>query len=550
MKKAILALGFLVWMCSSSFAQSVQMIPWQDGSGNFLVNSIIDYMVADTNASGQQLHDIYKLEAGGSYLLDQTVNINNPIILTSDPHDRTDANAAPPVVRIVTDGSGNPSTGLFFLAFADFTVENIYFAGMGTGDVWMNGNWLSVGAPDITIKADACIFDYMGWSIITNFAHLGVSYIAENVYIKNNINAGDPYSPFWVLTNQPVNQFIARNCTYFQSHGMFMQARVPIDYVEIDHCTFVNNLKMQIFNENLTNAKITNNLFYNTLAIGENEAENADKDRDGLPWSIITVDTLPGNEPGGSNPIMPEANRNLIIKNNVWHRTPAVEQFHLDNNLIVGPFMNSRTQAMFDNNTDWPGFDESGNTNEAISFTNFPDFSVATDSMFAYMEAIRNGVGGLFIWGFESDRAEWPDLFRVNVEWPLVEDFEHNASITGTDGHPIGDRNWYGPVSIDDDISAQVAKEFELSQNYPNPFNPSTTIKYELGKVETVNLSIYDVSGQLVRTLVNNARQSAGSFSVIWDGKSDIGSVMPSGVYFYRLQTETASMARKMVMIK
>ncbi|MCG8607321.1 hypothetical protein MJD09_20355, partial [bacterium] len=172
MKKMPTFLIIFVILCGGSlFAQTVQIIPWQDESGNFLTNSIIDFMVADTSATGEQLHDIYQLEMGGQYLLDQTASINNPIHLTADPHDRTDPEMAPPVVRIVTLEDGTPSASLFFTAFADFTVENIYFAGMGTADVWMNGNWLSIGAPDITIKVDGCIFDYMGWSIITNFAH-------------------------------------------------------------------------------------------------------------------------------------------------------------------------------------------------------------------------------------------------------------------------------------------------------------------------------------------------------------------------------------------
>ncbi len=356
MRSLLISVCLCLSLSGLAFAQSVQVIPWQDSGGNFIVNSIITFMEADTNAAGEQLNDIYKLEMGGNYLLDQTVTLRNDIYLTADDYDRTDANLKPPVVRIVTQSDGTPSTGLFFNAFANFKVENIYFAGMGTGDVWMNGNWLSVQAPDIEIRMAGCLFDYMGWSIITNFAHEGVSYVADNVYIKNNINAGDPYSPFFVLSVGPsVKSFITRNCTYFQSHGMFMQARNPVEYVEIDHCTFVNNLKMQIFNENLTNARITNNVFYNTLAIGETPTENADKDRDGLSWSIVNVDTLPGNEPGGMDPIMPEDQRQIVVRNNVWHRTPAVEQFHSANGLIVGPFMNSRTQDLFNNDTDWPG---------------------------------------------------------------------------------------------------------------------------------------------------------------------------------------------------
>ncbi len=563
MSKKLMVALFAIAMCCHGLAQNIQVIPWQDGNGEIYVNSIIDFMVADTSSDGQQLHDIYQLETNGNYVIDQTIDIKNPIHMTADRVLRDDATGAkPPVVRVLTLDDGTASASLFFQAFNSLTVENIYFAGMGTADVWMVGNWLSVQAPDIDIVVDGCTFDYMGWSIVTNFAHENVSYYAYNMYVKNNINAGDPYSPFWVLSIGPkVKNFVARNCTYFQSHGMFMQARNPIDYVEIDHCTFANDLKMQIFNENLTNAKITNNIFYNTLAIGENDTENADKDRDGLPWSIVITDTLPGNEPGGSDPIMPEADRSIIVKNNAWYRTPEVDAFHTDNGLIVGPFMNSRTQAMFDNDAEWPGFDESNNVNEDPGFSGLGAgewLDEATDSMFAYMDAFR-GISGAstFIWGFESDRAEWPTLFRVNVEWPMVENFQHTTlSITDDDGGPIGDQTWFNIYTgIEDEPAvggpdAALIDDFVLAQNYPNPFNPETTIEYSLKHSQSVSLVVYDITGQVVRTLVSDRRQVAGSHSVVWDGKDNSGFAVPSGVYLYQLTGKNTVAARKMILVK
>ncbi|MCG8603473.1 T9SS type A sorting domain-containing protein, partial [bacterium] len=376
-----------------------------------------------------------------------------------------------------------------------------------------------------------------------------VSYIADNVYIKNNINAGDPFSPFWVLSIGPkVDQFIARNCTYFQSHGMFMQARNPINYVEIDHCTFVNNLKMQIFNENLTNAKITNNVFYNTLAIGESAAENADKDRDGLSWSIVNVDTLPGNEPGGSDPILAEADRSIEVRNNAWFRTPEVLQFQNDLGLFAGPFMNSRTQAMFDNDTDWPGLVEENNINEDPGFASF--ITDANALMMQYMNAFRGVEGDIFIWGFETDQDEFPTLFRVNAEWPPVENFQHNLSIMGTDGQPLGDLNWFGLATSVEDPGELAIETFILEQNYPNPFNPSTTIRYQLSASDAVSLSIYNINGQTVRNLVTNQRQPAGSYSISWDGTNDQGQSVSSGVYLYRLKTSTSVATRKMLFVK
>jgi flagellar hook assembly protein FlgD len=84
----------------------------------------------------------------------------------------------------------------------------------------------------------------------------------------------------------------------------------------------------------------------------------------------------------------------------------------------------------------------------------------------------------------------------------------------------------------------------------PNPFNPSTTIRYDVpagGGV--VSLRIYDVSGRLVRKLVDG-RQTAGQKQVIWSGTDDRGRSVTSGVYFYRLEAPGYKKTLKMILIQ
>ena len=76
---------------------------------------------------------------------------------------------------------------------------------------------------------------------------------------------------------------------------------------------------------------------------------------------------------------------------------------------------------------------------------------------------------------------------------------------------------------------------FALANNYPNPFNPATTIKYALPQASDVELTVYNVVGQAVRTLVAE-HQSAGRYVVEWDATNDSGHSLSSGMYFYRLQ--------------
>ncbi|RMF58697.1 MAG: T9SS C-terminal target domain-containing protein [Calditrichaeota bacterium] len=104
---------------------------------------------------------------------------------------------------------------------------------------------------------------------------------------------------------------------------------------------------------------------------------------------------------------------------------------------------------------------------------------------------------------------------------------------------------YLGPlVAIPGTPEQMLPRSFVLEQNYPNPFNPATTIRYQLPERSDVRLEIYDVLGQKIRTLVAH-QQEAGSYSVKWDGRSETGASVTSGVYFYRLFARSATLPEK-----
>ncbi len=88
-----------------------------------------------------------------------------------------------------------------------------------------------------------------------------------------------------------------------------------------------------------------------------------------------------------------------------------------------------------------------------------------------------------------------------------------------------------------------------MEQNAPNPFNPTTSIRYSLPASEHVTINVYDASGSLVRTLVDEVRP-LGTHDVQWDGRDDSGSTVGSGVYFYRITAGKYSESKKMVLLK
>jgi hypothetical protein len=146
---------------------------------------------------------------------------------------------------------------------------------------------------------------------------------------------------------------------------------------------------------------------------------------------------------------------------------------------------------------------------------------------------------------------------EVNMAWESIPCVVDTASgiITGqTDKLGI-----FAPIFVSWDTTTGVEEDADageklpanpsLSQNYPNPFNQGTEIKYALPKSCNVSLTIYNLLGQKVRTLVNEY-QNAGYKSAFWDGKDESGKDVSSGIYFYLLKTDDFKEAKKMTIIK
>lgn len=106
----------------------------------------------------------------------------------------------------------------------------------------------------------------------------------------------------------------------------------------------------------------------------------------------------------------------------------------------------------------------------------------------------------------------------------------------------------FPPVVANDDNGIPAISNM-LHQNFPNPFNPETTISFDIPSPGPANLSIYNVKGQLVRTLTEG-NLDFGRHSVVWDGTDNSGRTVTSGLYFYRLTSNGHSESRKMMLMK
>ena len=95
----------------------------------------------------------------------------------------------------------------------------------------------------------------------------------------------------------------------------------------------------------------------------------------------------------------------------------------------------------------------------------------------------------------------------------------------------------------------QLPTVYTLHQNYPNPFNPTTQIKYDLPEDAMVSITIYDIMGRSIRSLVNS-QQTAGYHSIQWNATNNLGEPLSAGMYIYTIQAGEFRQTKKMVLLK
>ena len=182
-----------------------------------------------------------------------------------------------------------------------------------------------------------------------------------------------------------------------------------------------------------------------------------------------------------------------------------------------------------------------------------------------YISSLDGMINGRVLpWVQDSSTSDY-------VVWSNFEANQRDIFFIGTDGQIDTSFNItpYNPSNADDVIYIKeliisfrgndnsslssrvelIPESFTLYQNYPNPFNPSTTIKYNLNDNSYVNVAIYNVAGELVKTLFNGP-QNKGKNSLIWNAKNNKNESVPGGLYIYSVNTENNIYSKKMMLLK
>jgi len=234
--------------------------------------------------------------------------------------------------------------------------------------------------------------------------------------------------------------------------------------------------------------------------------------------------------------------------------------------------MNTRTQAMFDDNVNYPYL------TEGVWYEKLPTFTKPEDLLTSQVDSVKafalatvdiKGIGTAAVLGDWRLVNIGPD-FVVYSDWPIPVDLSYSDAdlkTGGTNGFPVGDLNWFPAKKTEWDaqkdaehatlldilntgkltsvpVAGTLPEAYALDQNYPNPFNPSTTISFSLPHATYVSLKVFDILGREAATLVNGFT-TAGAHEVQFDGTN-----LASGVYLYKLMGSDFAQVKKMTLMK
>jgi len=168
---------------------------------------------------------------------------------------------------------------------------------------------------------------------------------------------------------------------------------------------------------------------------------------------------------------------------------------------------------------------------------------IRDETVFSHNVSVKSFVFEIPLAEFQTEFAHDFGIIRKNTVGHGTDSF---VRLIGAFINGVG----YGTLTTVDALqSTEIPENYVLHQNYPNPFNPSTTIRYDLPKPAFVTLTIYNILGENVRTLVSEMKE-AGNYQMHWDGKNDRGEVAHSGVYLYALAVGDFKEMKKMVLLR
>ena len=216
--------------------------------------------------------------------------------------------------------------------------------------------------------------------------------------------------------------------------------------------------------------------------------------------------------------------------------------------------MSFMLMSIEDFNQDLSSWDVSSVTNMNYMFQGASNFNGNIENWDVSSVTNMNGMFGQAE-NFNQDLSSW-DVSSVTIMNGMFEAANalsdenkcaiHNSWIVQSTVWPY---DWSTFCALNTDVNSLVPGNLALHQNYPNPFNPITSLRYNLPEDGFVNITIYDMRGKIVKTLVNSS-QSSGYKSIKWNATNNQGQLVPAGVYLYKIEFGSLLFTRKMILLK
>lgn len=564
MKNLLTVVVLLFFFASFIKGQNVLKLRPYDGTP---ASYFIAQIKADTAANHGVLPDrVYELESGGIYLNTEQFNVAKGVtirLVCNGPRK--------PIIYQFPTGTGsnpqNPPGNLFVLQGGNLEMKNIAVSGYFEPDYSMldnlQGGIINTTQEGSSIIIDNCIFNNINGQHIRTGSATKVVKVKNTIFAnmgflgRSNLGAGkgldlrEASCDSLILVNNTFVNYQDRVVRHYNFSNP-LAGTGGIQYCLIEHNSFVNGMGFHGLLSLGNVGKeviIKNNLFYDAFALGE---DSTDATRT-AEWANTGETYANGNNRISWIFTAPNDTTKWTVKNNFYVISQEGQNFLTKYGFGEGSPLSLHIQNRLG---------EAAKTafkKVSLKLKNIPRLMVNM------MEWYESPEGGNKTKNTPSDKwnKNLHDMDRRSYKYfedTLDCSYETTvAAYYGSDrGFPVGDLNWYPDLKakweagevVDVKQEVVLTNDYILEQNYPNPFNPTTNITYVIPKTSNVSLIIYNALGEEVIKLVNNKMHQPGKYTVVWNGRNEVGKLLSSGIYFYQLKTDEVTITKKMSLIK
>jgi hypothetical protein len=600
MKHFLQVLFMTVIMCMSVYAQdTVAVAP--DGASGGNLNAAISAAIGTNTLSST----VFLLSAGSGsgedYILTSIVTtpLGQKLTIIAPP---TSPSSPPPQICMQTGGGVTWTQN--FDCFGDVLFKNIWIMYTTTAGI-ENGAGLDIEDDSVQNKEglgenaefDNCIFDLQqtgtDGAVELKCQHFRGKF--SGCYFRNDVDPhyryyGRAVSWPYSSTTYHTDSVSFTNCTFANLGYIFMQESPEFsDHVWFNHCTFLNSVMFTLESSYWYWLSVTNCIYVNAYMYGDLPGVAITDTSYNPNGGAINIDSVKNFgfvplEPGAASTDTAftdaPTSRHIYFANNSYNIDPWLVTYmakggnpysdtaSFPNLPRPQPMMSTKTQKFF--------IDSAGGQ-KLFPYMTSQNLYDSTDPAFIQPPTNIDSIEVfLFDKWYNNANCFWAYYPSDDIDgvWPMNESLTYtNPKLltAGMGNFPLGDLyNWFPskytqwlaqektentninnvltngpqPPNAVKKGTGNLPSVFSLSQNYPNPFNPTTVINYTVPQGANISLKVYNILGQLVATLYNGY-QKPGSYAVNFSA-----SKLASGIYFYRLESNSFNQTKKMVLMK